>query len=966
MHRSTHLPHGSSGPRAGSGSRRGRFAGPLSLVLLAEASLIAAGTAPAVAVQQEPAITAAATTAADTARQSGATTAEEAGARLTAAAQDRRIEVIGARTENTTLWANPDGTMSLETHAGPVRFRKGGAWVPVDTTLVKNADGSVTPKAHPRGLRLAGGTGAGGGDLATLGTGDRSVALGWQGALPQPVLKGNKATYVDALPGTDLVVEATRTGFEQFLVVKNRAAAERAADVTLPLKAKGVKAAQGADKSVTFTDTATNKTVGKLPTPVMWDASRDRRGLAETNRAPVGLDITPAKGGYTLDVSADRDFLADKDTKYPVTIDPAIYFGTNFDTTVVNGETADLSGAVGLRVGREWQKNEARSFIQFPRDASVTGQDVLNAELNLYAVWSDSCEPRSWEIWDTGVVSASTRWSTQPAWRTKANTSTVTHGHTNCGPRWISEDITSIVKQWSKVDRAVDTVGLRATDEADYKAFKIFASSDATANAPSILVTYETPADPVKDHVVYWNDVLQQTFREVGGAPGPLARAGAMMHGAIYDAANSAKCAEGAVKCLGAPYLIKATAGNGAVPDVNSAIDHAAFDVLRSVFPGANFDDEIATARSTIPAAVTAAERTAGTSVGQQAAAAMINARQNDGSSTTVAYSGSQTPGFWRPTDGKSAATPGWGLVKPFSLTSGTQFRPAGPGGHTVMDSLLKSPAYAAQVEEVKNLGKSDSTARTADQRQAALFWANDLDGTYKPPGQLFEFTQILSRDQRLTVAGNAKLFALAAFSMADAGIAAWDAKYQTNIDLWRPESAIRLDGDGNDATQPNSSWQPLSQDRDGIHFSPAFPAYVSGHATFGGAWAKAMEKWFRTDNVTFTGTTEDPNALGVTRTFTSFSAAAEENSIGRVWLGVHYRWDGTDGVTAGNRIAEHVAATKLTANSASSWVKYGDLHNLGGCEAVGKRLVAEHRWSAYQCVAVNPVETPDHVLNVK
>ncbi|CAL9617694.1 DNRLRE domain-containing protein [Streptomyces sp. enrichment culture] len=956
MHRTT--PKGAGAPR------RRRVAGPLALVLLAETALLAAVATPAAAA--EPASGGSAGTARSAA---SAAVGEEAAARLTAEARDRRVEVVGARTETTTLWANPDGTMSLETHAGPVRFRKGGAWVPVDTTLVRNADGSVTPKAHPRGLRLAGRTDAGGGDLVTLGTGERAVTLGWQGALPEPVLKGSKATYVDVMPGTDLVVEATRTGFEQFLVVKDRAAAERAASFTLPLRAKGLKAAENAaDETVTFTDAATREKVGTLPTPAMWDASRDKRGRAGTNRADVDLDVRPAARGegYTLAVSADRRFLADEATAYPVTIDPAIYFGTNFDTTVVNGSTADMSGEVGLRVGREWQKNEARSFISFPRHEAVTGQDVLNAELNLFATWSDTCEARSWEIWDTGVVSSATRWSTQPAWRTKARTSTVTHGNTNCGPRWISEDITSLVKEWSRVDRSVDTLGLRATDETDYTAFKIFASGDDAAHAPSILVTYETPADPVKDHVEYWNDILQQAYREQGGAPGPLARAGAMMHGAIYDAANSAKCAEGPTRCLGAPYLVKATASNGALPDINSAIDHAAFDVLRSVFPGQNFDTAIANARSTIPAAVTAEQRAAGTSVGQQAAAAMLNARQNDGSTTVVPYTGSQTPGYWRPTDGTAAATPGWGLVKPFALTSGSQFRPAGPGGHTTMSGLLASSAYATQVNEVKSLGRADSTTRTADQTQAALFWANDLDGTYKPPGQLFEHTQTLARQRNLTVTANAKLFALVAFSMSDAGIASWDAKYQTDIDLWRPESAVRLDGDGNPATTADPNWQPLSYNTQGEHFSPAFPAYVSGHATFGGAWAKAMQQWFGTDAIPFTGTTDDPHAVGVTRTFPGFSAAAEENAVGRVWLGVHYRWDGTEGVATGTKVAAHVASTKLKPNSAASWVTYEDLHNLGGCDALGKRLVAEHRWTAYQCVAVDPVSTPDHVLYVK
>ncbi|GHF78393.1 DNRLRE domain-containing protein [Streptomyces filamentosus] len=945
--------HGSTGRSRGPERRGGPLAFPLALLLLAEAGTVLS-LAPA-ASASEPAAHRAVESAAPR---------EEVNARLTAQAQGRRIEVVSARTESTTLWANPDGTMSLESFAGPVRFRERGRWVGVDLTLVKDTDGSVRPKAHPRGLRLAGRTGASGGDLATLGQDAQRLSLGWKGPLPEPRLNGPKATYDDVLPGTDLVVEATRTGFEQYLVVADRKAAERAADLVLPVRTGGITARQGPDDTLTLTDTRTGESVGRGSTPYMWDAGAGGENAPGARAARVDLGVTERAGGFDLRVKADRGFLTDEATRYPVTIDPAVYFGTDFDTYVRNGDTADFSAGVDLRVGREWQKGEARSFINFPRHASVTGQDILNAELNLYATWADNCTPRSWEIWDTGNASSATRWSNQPAWRSKVTTSTQTHGHTDCGPRWISEDITPLVKQWSKTANTVDTIGLRATDESDVTAFKIFASAQ-TSTAPSILVTYETPADPVKDHVVYWNDVLQETFRQVGGAPGPLARAGAMVHGAIYDAANSARCAEGALKCLGDAYLVKATASNGALPDVNSAIDHAAFDVLRSLYPTLNFDDEIAAARSTIPAAVTSAQRAAGTEVGQKAASAMIAARQNDGSAPVAPYTGSTQPGYWRPTGTGDGATPQWGLVKPFAMASSAQFRTAGPAGHSQMSTLLPSQAYADQVNDVKSLGRAESTARTADQTQAALFWANDLDGTYKPPGQLFEHTQILSRQHGTTVTGNAKLFALTAFAMADAAITSWDQKYQTNIDLWRPESAIRLDGDGNANTTADANWQPLSQDRNGLHFSPPFPAYVSGHATFAGAWSKATQAWFGTDQITWTATTEDPNALGVTRTFTSISAAATENAVGRVWLGVHYRWDGTDGVTAGGNAAAYGVANKLKPNSAAAWTSYETLHNLAGCQEVGKRLVAEHRWNSYQCTQVQ-ASGPDHTLYVK
>ncbi|MDZ5445313.1 vanadium-dependent haloperoxidase [Micromonospora sp. 4G57] len=126
------------------------------------------------------------------------------------------------------------------------------------------------------------------------------------------------------------------------------------------------------------------------------------------------------------------------------------------------------------------------------------------------------------------------------------------------------------------------------------------------------------------------------------------------------------------------------------------------------------------------------------------------------------------------------------------------------------------------------------------------------------------------------------------------------------------PVSAIREAGTDNNAeTAAEASWQPLSNNA-GVPFSPNFPAYVSGHATFGGAWAGIMRRYFGTDNVTYTATTEDPHAVGVTRTFSTFTAAAVENARSRVYLGVHYQWDGDNGVAAGDSVAGHVYASYL------------------------------------------------------
>jgi PAP2 superfamily len=117
--------------------------------------------------------------------------------------------------------------------------------------------------------------------------------------------------------------------------------------------------------------------------------------------------------------------------------------------------------------------------------------------------------------------------------------------------------------------------------------------------------------------------------------------------------------------------------------------------------------------------------------------------------------------------------------------------------------------------------------------------------------------------------------------------------RYDTDIDLWRPASAIReADTDGNPETIKDENWQPLSINPMGKHFSPPFPAYISGHATFGAAHSGVMRNFFGTDNITFTVGTDDPNAKCVKRTFNSFTAAALENGRSRVYLGVHYQWD--------------------------------------------------------------------------
>nr|BEK62893.1 hypothetical protein KPHV_01200 [Kitasatospora purpeofusca] len=421
------------------------------------------------------------------------------------------------------------------------------------------------------------------------------------------------------------------------------------------------------------------------------------------------------------------------------------------------------------------------------------------------------------------------------------------------------------------------------------------------------------------DHVLFWNKVLLDAYRQTRNTgPGPLAHAGAVMHTAIWDAVDSVvPAADRRFR----PYRTVVPAPGTA--SVEAAIDQAAHDTLTGLFPGfnpghdfaADFRQALATARATIPASATETARDQGAAVGSEVARVAIGNRPSTTPAWDPSYTLDSVPGAWRPTDpGQSAPTnPNWGLLAPFAMTSGAQFRPQPPAQATSYAALLADPAYAAQVNEVKSLGSATSTTRTADQTKQAFFWANDVDGTYKPPGQLFDITRTVAQQKGLIQTENARLFALVAVALADASIVAWDAKYASSIDLWRPQSAIRLaDPSTNPAITPDPAWQPLSVNRAGQRFSPPFPAYVSGHATFGAAWAGVMRGIFG-DQVTFTATTDDPQAVGATRTFTTFTAAAQENALSRIYLGVHYRWDADAGVAAGNSLGAYVRGNVLT-----------------------------------------------------
>ncbi|MDD5011280.1 MAG: phosphatase PAP2 family protein, partial [Phycisphaerae bacterium] len=225
----------------------------------------------------------------------------------------------------------------------------------------------------------------------------------------------------------------------------------------------------------------------------------------------------------------------------------------------------------------------------------------------------------------------------------------------------------------------------------------------------------------------------------------------------------------------------------------------------------------------------------------------------------------------------------------PFTMTSQSQFR-------TIAPPALTSAEYAADYNEVKELGWKFSTVRTAQQTAMTMFWV-DMPGTITTVGRWNVIAQNVAIANSNTMWQNAQLFAKLNLALADAAIVAWDYKY--HYELWRPVTAIRAgDTDGNPATIEDPNWEPLVN-------TPAFPEYVSAHSCFSATAAQILECFFRRDNVNFKIASY---MMPMTyRTYYSFSQAVEEAGMSRIYGGIHFSYADSAGRLSGRALAKYV-----------------------------------------------------------
>jgi hypothetical protein len=407
--------------------------------------------------------------------------------------------------------------------------------------------------------------------------------------------------------------------------------------------------------------------------------------------------------------------------------------------------------------------------------------------------------------------------------------------------------------------------------------------------------------------------------------PGRSSRAMAIVHIAIFDAVNSI------------------TGGYRSYTDLHSAPDdtsmkaaiaQAAHDTLVALFPSQRprLDELLVEDLSQIRGGRAKAN---GIHLGRRAAAKILALRVNDSSQhpeprVGIDFITSNEPGKWRQdpiSEIPLALGAHWGEVKPFVLKSADQFRVPPPPG-------LGSRRYAAAFEEVKRLGgcgndpadciggSPTATHRTAEQTEIGIYWGYDGTPSLCAPPRLYNQIVVHIADQMGSNAVElARLLALVNVAMADAGTAIWESKYF--YEYWRPVTGIReAAGDGNPATAGDETFMPLGAPASNFkasapNFTPPFPAYPSGHAGFGGAIFQILRRFYQTDKIPFTfvsdefnGVTRDNNGNVrplIPRSFSSLSEAEEENGQSRIYLGIHWEFDKTEGITQGRRVADYV-----------------------------------------------------------
>ena len=409
------------------------------------------------------------------------------------------------------------------------------------------------------------------------------------------------------------------------------------------------------------------------------------------------------------------------------------------------------------------------------------------------------------------------------------------------------------------------------------------------------LLARAAPAAAQANEVTHWNQIATSTlvaFPLPAGGTAPAFQINmAMTQGAVYDALN-------AIEPRYQPYLLEERFP-GASKEAAAAT--AAYTVLSNIvstvpesipFPNRQqLLDTLATEYTNSLAGIPdGPPKDAGIGAGNAAVGVMIAARQGDGRFGPSPWVPNYEPGHWQPlldpiTHQPQLDPTAWvANVRPFLIQSPSQFRTDGP-------NALTSTAYTEDFNEVKALGRVDSTTRTPEQTHIAIFWQQI------PPWNAVARNLIADPQYAVDIIDSALLFAMMNLSTADAAINAWNDKYYW--DFWRPWAAIqRADEDGNPDTEPDPSWTAL--------LTAPYPENPSGACSFSGAHLEVLRRFFGTDKIRF-GVTSS-RFPGETRYFDRFSEALKEIIDARIWAGLHFRTADVQGKILVRKVVHYMA----------------------------------------------------------
>lgn len=401
-------------------------------------------------------------------------------------------------------------------------------------------------------------------------------------------------------------------------------------------------------------------------------------------------------------------------------------------------------------------------------------------------------------------------------------------------------------------------------------------AQDTEAGAAPNAVAFPGPPAQTVNAVIEWNRALLAIVRTKGAQPATIhsTRSFAILHAAIYDAVNN---------IVGdfAPYLVRLADVSPHTSQI-AAADQAARDVLVSLYPvfQTALDAQLQQDLARIPAGKA---KTDGIAVGHSVAAQILAFRANDGSSVTPPpFQSKDIPGFYRrtPPDFTRADFTHWGDVTPFAIVSANEFLPD-------PSPTLTDKEYIQDLAEIRSIGEAGSKTRTPEQTVIGNFWNGKIQNYWN------EIAQTATLAHNLNLEQSARLFALLNFGLADSAISFFEAKYVYH--LWRPVSAAELNGD--------PDWLPLTTK------TAPDPSYPGAHSATSSAAAEVLRFYFG-DNFTFDVTSEV--LPGVTRHFATFSAAAREAGLSRIYAGQHFRFDHVAGLRLGQQVSSSITHTIL------------------------------------------------------